>query len=157
VTDPAAALAMTGATTLVAAMATSAWQTVRTRTAALFRRRGDSECDVQAALDRSAARLEEADGADGVRDSQVARWREEFVDLLRQCPETEESLRSLIAEVQPQLPPTRQQWVQNVTARDGGSAFGALGPGSSVNVHYHTRAGHQPPAPPADPGTGGTS
>lgn len=42
-TDPMSVLAMTGATTIVAAMATSMWESARGGVAALFRRRGDDE------------------------------------------------------------------------------------------------------------------
>lgn len=139
--DPVAALAMTGATTIVAAMATSAWQLARTRTAALFARRGESPREIETQLDRSAARVDAA-GADGeaVRSGQVARWRDDLADLLRDHPDAEEELQALIGEVQPQLPPQQHQWIQNVSARTGGTAFGALGPGSSVHVHYHSGA-----------------
>src|ERR1700755_625755 len=106
---------MTGASTLVAAMATGAYESARARTAALFRRRGDCEPDVRAALDRSAARLAEAGPADGVRDGQIARWQEDLLDLLRQCPDTEADLRSLISEVRRQLPPERVSWVQQIS------------------------------------------
>jgi len=136
-----ATLAMTGATTVVAAMATSAWEAVRTRTAALFHRRGDSQPDVEAQLERSAARVAGAEGGTAVHDGEVARWRADLVDLLREHPDTEAELRSLIAEVQRELPPAGGYWVQQVTARDGGSAYGALGPGSSVHVHHHTGTG----------------
>ncbi|SEG95210.1 hypothetical protein SAMN05216223_13265 [Actinacidiphila yanglinensis] len=152
--DPLTALAMTGATTLVASMATSAWQSARSRTAALFHRGGEDERLVGTRLDRSAARVEGAAETDGVRDGQIGRWRDDFEDLLRDHPEAEGELRGLIQEIQRQLPPVRQQWVQHITARDGGSAYGAQGPGSSVNVHHHADSGHQLPLPhggPADP------
>lgn len=166
--DPMTALAMTGATTLVAAMATSAWQTARARTVALFHRRGDSPHDIEAQLDRSAARVADADRTDGsdgtdgsdrtdgVRDGQIARWRDDLVDLLRDQPDTEHGLRLLINEIHQQLPPVQQRWVQHITAHDGGSAYGALGPGSSVNVHHHTGPGHQPPTPSPGQATGET-
>jgi hypothetical protein len=157
--DPVTALAMTGATTLVAAMATSAWESARSRAVALFGRRGDSERDTRARLDRSAARVRAAepdDSADAVRTNQIARWQDDLFDLLSDRPETEGELRALIDDIQQQFPPVQQQWIQHVTARDGGSAFGALGPDSSVNVHYHTSDGELPTTPPAGPGAGGT-
>ncbi|MEV0664666.1 hypothetical protein ACIBI3_31875 [Actinomadura luteofluorescens] len=153
--DPVTALAMTGATTLVAAMATSAWQSARARTAALFHRRGDSPRDVEAQLDRSAARVTDAGGDDGTRDGQITRWRDDLEDLLRAHPDTEGGLRVLINEIHQQLPQEQQQWVQHIIARDGGSAFGALGPGSSINVHYHTGSGHQSYTPPPEQGAEG--
>ncbi|MFE4335630.1 hypothetical protein ACFRQM_41460 [Streptomyces sp. NPDC056831] len=151
--DPVTALAMTGATTLVAAMATSAWQTTRTRVAALFHRRGDSQRDVEAQLDRSLARFEGAEGTEAVHDAEIRRWRDDLVDLLRDHPDAENGLRALIEEIQPRLPTARQRWVQHVVAHDGGSAYGALGPNSSVNVHHHVGSGYQPPASPPEPAT----
>ncbi|MGW2377398.1 hypothetical protein [Kitasatospora sp. NPDC001683] len=145
--DPVVALAMSGATTLVAAMATTAWEGARARAVALFHRRGDSRRDVEAQLERSAGRVELTGEADPVREGEIVRWRNDLVDLLRDQPDTEDGLRELIDEVRPLLPTAQQQWAQHVVARDGGSAFGALGPGSSVNVHYHAGPGHQPPAP----------
>ncbi|MGK4585927.1 hypothetical protein [Kitasatospora sp. HPMI-4] len=144
--EPLVSLAMTGATTVVAAMATSAWESARARTAALFHRRGDSRQDVEAQLERSAARITSAGEAAAVREGEIARWQADLVDLLRELPDTEDGLLALIRELQQQLPPVRQQWVQHVTARDGGSAYGALGPGSSVHVHHHTG-----PAPTDEP------
>ncbi|MBC3840964.1 hypothetical protein GXW82_13870 [Streptacidiphilus sp. 4-A2] len=144
--DPVIELAMTGATTLVAAMATSAWEGARARAVALFQRRGDSRHEVEAQLERSAARVEGAQEAAPASEGEIARWRNDLVDLLRERTDTQDGLRELIHEVAPLLPVVRQHWAQHVVARDGGSAFGALGPGSSVNVHYHAGPGQQPPA-----------
>src|SRR5918997_4998081 len=134
--DPLTALAMTGATTIVAAMATSAWELARSKAAAIFRRRG-GEGDAEAGLQRSAARVSEATDPDAVRRDQVTRWREDLVDLLREHPDAQDELRALIDEVGRRIPPAQQQWVQHITAHSGGTAFGALGHGSSVNVHHH--------------------
>jgi hypothetical protein len=154
-------LALTGATTLVAAMATSAWATARAKAVALFRRGGPAGHGMADQLDRSAARLAAADDdAPAVRDGQIARWREELTDLLREHPGIEAELRSLIEEVDRRLPAATREWVQHVTAHAGGSAFGAQGPGAAVVVHYHAGSGAPPPAttpgpdPDAAPGPG---
>ncbi|MFS8477990.1 MAG: hypothetical protein FWJ93_03290 [Micromonosporaceae bacterium] len=133
--DPLATLAMTGATTLVAAMATSAWDFARSRVAALLGRHGDG--DVEARLQRSADRVSAASEPETVRREQVTRWRDDLVDVLREHPDAQDELRALIAELRTRIPQPAQQWMQQVTAHAGGSAFGALGPGSSVHVHYH--------------------
>lgn len=134
--DPATDLAMVAATTVVAAAATSAWQTVRERTVALFRGRGRSPEDIEAQLERSAARMEGAEEVAPVRARQIERWREDFEDLLREYPAAEEDVRVVIRDVRQQLPPVREQRIQHITASGGGPAFGAQGPGSSVHVHH---------------------
>ena len=134
--DPLTALAMTGATTIVAAMATSAWELARAKAAAIFRRRGTG--DAEAGLERSADRVGQATDPDAVRQEQVTRWRDDLIDLLREHPEAQTELRALIEEVGQRIPPVQQQWAQHITAHSGGTAFGAMGPGSRVNVHHHS-------------------
>lgn len=155
--DPVATLAMTGATTIVAAMVTSTWQAARERTVALFRRRGDASRDIQVQLDRSAARVEGAQQDDAVRQAQVSRWRDDLEDLIRDHPGAQDELLALVEGIQQELPSDRQQWVQQVTAHAGGTAFGALGPGSGIHVHYHSAAGSALPASAGDAGTEATT
>ncbi|MFE5191924.1 hypothetical protein [Streptomyces sp. NPDC056628] len=151
------ALAMTGATTVVAAMSTSAWEAVRARIAALFHQGGDSQSTVEAQLDRSAARVTSAGECAEARDGETTRWCNDLLDLLRERPEVAGDIQALIDEVQPQLPSAQQQWIQHVTARDGGMAVGAQGPGSSIHVHHYAASGQvQPPTPTPDPGVSDT-
>ncbi|MFD0568903.1 hypothetical protein ACFQ0T_05945 [Kitasatospora gansuensis] len=84
---------MTAATTsLVGAMTTSAWQTLRGRVAALFGR--DREADVTAELETIREEVE-ADGDDAAARVWVRR-------ALRENPELEAMLRQLLTEGQPQ-------------------------------------------------------
>ncbi|HVV19949.1 MAG TPA: hypothetical protein VHF06_10970 [Pseudonocardiaceae bacterium] len=148
-TDPATSLAMTAATTIVAAMATAMWQATKAKVAHLFHRHGGAEQDIEVRLDRSASRVVEAAADPGAtRDAQVTRWREDIEDLVHANPAAAADLRTLIAEIRQQLPQVEQRWIQHVEAHDGGLAVGAQGPGSSVVIHQHT-----PPHTGPDEGT----
>lgn len=132
---------MVAATTIVAAMATSAWEATRAGVARVFRRADGAESgletgDIEVRLERSAARIADAADPDNVRQAQIVRWREDLEDLTHDHPDAEADLRTLVEAIRQQLPPVQQQWVQRIEARDGGFAVGAQGPGSSVIVHY---------------------
>lgn len=148
--DPDMTLAMTAATTIVAAMATSVWQTAKSGIANLFRRHGAAQHEIEARLDSSAARVRDAAAPEVVRDAQITRWREDIEDLVRDHPHVEDELRTLVNEIRPQLPPVRQRWIQHIEARDGGLAVGAQGPGSRVVVHRYASAEQEPVSAPAE-------
>ncbi|CAM5280389.1 hypothetical protein SAVIM338S_00128 [Streptomyces avidinii] len=145
--DPMTVLAMTGATTVVAAMATSTWEATRERVVELFHRRGDERSTtVQAQLDGDAELIAgESEDSDGVREDLVRPWARRIGALLREHPETAEELRALIQEAS--VLPASQEWSQHITAHAGGAAFGAQGPGSSVHVHHSRPAAAEPPTP----------
>ncbi|MFJ6793861.1 hypothetical protein [Streptomyces sp. NPDC091268] len=135
-TDPMSALVMTGATTIVAAMATSAWESARGRVVQVFRQRGDDGVGaIETQLDADARLVAEEEDADGTRQDLVRPWARRLAALLREHPQAAEELRRAVEEVAAALPRTGQQWTQNVTAHGGGTAFGAQGPGSSVHIH----------------------
>jgi hypothetical protein len=144
------ALALTGGTTLVAAMATDAWQTTRARVARLFRH-GEStqRSAVEAQLTNSNTLVMEAEDTERARMGLVPLWQLQLEALLRQYPEAEGELRSLIAEVRGALPEAQQSWAQNITARDHGHAYGAQG--GNVNVYHASPGQVQPTGPAMDP------
>ncbi|MET9296476.1 hypothetical protein [Streptomyces sp. NPDC003077] len=146
--DPMTVLAMTGATTVVAAMATSAWEGTRHRVVELFRRRdAERTAALEAQLDGDAELvLDEGAEADGVREDLARLWARRIAALLRDHPEAAADLRSLVAETAAALPPAAQTWTQHITAHTGGTAFGAQGPGSSVHVHPYPPAAGDVPA-----------
>jgi hypothetical protein len=143
------ALALTGGTTVVAAMATDGWQAVRVRIARLFRR-GDPahRSAIDAQLANSNTLVAQAEDADRARTGLAALWQLQLEALLRECPDAEEELRALIAEVSDALPQAQQSWVQNITARDHSHAYGAQH--GSVNI-YHAIPGQAQPKGAADP------
>lgn len=114
------ALALTGATTVVAAMATEAWQATRTRTARLFHRQGRAASAVEAQLDGDAELVGSEDDPDGARRDLVGPWKRRFAALLRELPESEADLRALIDDVKRDLPVTQRVWLQGNTAGDHG-------------------------------------
>jgi hypothetical protein len=142
-------LALTGGTTLVAAMATDAWQAARTRIARLFRH-GDpaQQSAIEAQLMNSNTLVVQAEDADRARRGLVALWQLQLEAFLRQHPDAEGELRNLIAEVRGALPKAQQSWVQNITARDHGHAYGAQH--GNVNVYQADPGQVQPPRPAID-------
>jgi hypothetical protein len=144
--EEVAALAMTGATTVVAAMATDGWSTARARMAGLFRRADDVQrAALEGQLDVHAALVASSDDAEAARQDLVPVWRLQLAALLRQHPDAAEELQLLVREIQEQLPSAQQVWQQRQTniARDHGQVFASLG----GNVIVHHGPAKPPPAP----------
>lgn len=114
------ALALTGATTVVAAMATDAWQAARTGTARLFHRRGGTLSAIEAQLDGDAEVVDRDEYADAARGDLVGAWKRRLIALLREFPEAGADLQALIEQVGGELPPAQRSWVQNNLATDHG-------------------------------------
>lgn len=132
--DAVTVLAMTGATTIVAAFATSAYQTARSGVLRLFRLDGEKgQAAVAAELDGHAALVERADDADAARRGLAAAWQVRLADLLRQHPDALSELRALIDSIGARLPQAEQAWVQTNIAKGGGQVFAAQG--GNVIVH----------------------
>jgi hypothetical protein len=110
-------LALTGATTLVAAMATDAWRTTRTGAARLFHRRGRALSAIEVQLDGDAELVEQDDDA---RQDLVGPWRRRLIALLHEFPEAEAELTALIDQVRRELPPAQRDWVQTNLATGHG-------------------------------------
>lgn len=146
------ALALTGATTVVAAMATEAWQATRTRTARLFHRQGRAASAVEAQLDGDAELVRSEDDPDGARRDLVGPWKRRFAALLRELPESEADLRALIDDVSGELPVTRRVWLQNNTADDHG-VVNAVQHGNQYTFYMDAPA----PGRPAQDGSGAGS
>jgi dsRNA-specific ribonuclease len=128
-------LATSGATTLIGAAATDAWQQARAGFARLLGR-GDADKQALAArrLDALTAAVSEAAEPDKVREQMLPVWQTRLTDLLEEDPAAADLLRALRDELQERLPAPQQQWVQNVTA----SAPGAVAQGVVFgNIHNH--------------------
>jgi hypothetical protein len=135
-----AALAGTSATTLVAAMTTDAWQSVRSGVARLFGRANDSrQKAVESQLDSNAELLAQVDDPERARQNLVGLWQLELERLLSEHPDAASELQALMAQARKQLPPAQQTWIQTIVAR-GGLSFGVQG----GNVFFHGPA-WQPP------------
>jgi hypothetical protein len=128
------ALALTGATTVVAAMATNAWQAARAGTARLFRHDGPARQEAAAAqLEADAALVARAGNAERARRGLIPRWQLELEELLRDHGDAAGEVQALVREVRSLLPRAQQSWVQNNIARDHGQVFAAMG--GNVIVH----------------------
>jgi hypothetical protein len=138
-----AALASSGATTLVGAMVSDAWAQVRDRVAGYFAGRGGADPEAEpaalageldAARDELAAARQQAD-AEAAADIE-AEWRARLRRLLRSDPEAANGLRALLAELEPlaaaAAPPAVHNEVHNSIA--GGTQHGPV-------VQAHTISG----------------
>jgi hypothetical protein len=140
-------LALAGATTVAAAMATDAWHTARAGTARLFHRGAqERKKAIEDQLEANAMLVARAPDADRARLGLVALWQLELEQFLRDHPDTASELEALVDQVQAALPETQKTWVQTNIARDNGQVFASQG--GNVIVH------HVPPelTPPPTPG-----
>ncbi|MFJ8842019.1 hypothetical protein ACIRFF_03840 [Streptomyces cyaneofuscatus] len=137
--DPISELAMTGATAVVAAMATGAWEGTREAAVRLFRRRGErTASSIDEQLDSTAARVARAPDAMVARERIIPLWQGEFEDLLRRHPEAAEELVELIDRVRSEVPRPEQAGVQHIAAHGNGHAYGAQH--GNIVIHHHPAA-----------------
>lgn len=114
-------LAMTGAATIVAAMATDAWSTARECVVELFHRRSpDQRGELEVQLDANAALVSASGDADRARTALLGLWQLQLEGLLDRRPEIVEELTALTTRIQTLLPVAGQQFVQHNSARDHG-------------------------------------
>jgi hypothetical protein len=114
-------LALAGATTIVAAMATDTWSAARDRAANLFRRSGcDRTAEIEAQLDVTAGLVVRARDAERARAALTGFWQLELEEFLSCHPDAADELGTLIAQVHAELPTAQRQRVQHNTARDHG-------------------------------------
>ncbi|GLX48965.1 hypothetical protein Shyhy01_19150 [Streptomyces hygroscopicus subsp. hygroscopicus] len=132
----AEALAMTGASTLVAAMATDAWHTGRGGFARLFRRGGNGLREIESQLDNDAV-LVSGDDAASARAELIGPWRLRLLRLLRDHPDAAPELTELIDRIRERLPEDGRRWTQDVRAYDR-SVVNAVQGGNQYN-HYMDR------------------
>ncbi|MEU6665671.1 hypothetical protein [Streptomyces sp. NPDC046727] len=134
------ALAMSGATTIVAAMATDAWETVRDHVSAFLHRRGpEPRAAVVARLESSAVQVAQSRDADRARQVVCGQWQLELENFLMAHPEAVEELRAQLDTMRAALPKAQQQWVQNVTANDH-ATVNALQNGTQNNYYMDSSA-----------------
>lgn len=138
-----AALAGAGATSLVGAMATDAWQVTRERIARLFRHGDQADrAGVVALLDADAETLAQAGAGDmdELRAELETAWQRRLKRLLAAHPAIEVELRELVRGIE--ALGGGSVWVQRNVARDHATQFAVQG----GNVVYH-----QAPEPPDEP------
>jgi hypothetical protein len=150
--DPLTDLAQIGATTIVAAMATSAWQATCAGAARLFRRRGAAGQEAAVShLHSGAALVTRASDGERARLSLVPQWQLQLEELLQEHPDAADELNELITQTRSALPQDQRTWIQNIKATDHGHAYGVQN--GSLHVHHAGTSGV--PAPPLpSPGAG---
>lgn len=129
----AEALALTGASTLVAAMATDTWHAGRVGFARLFHRRGQGLPQIESQLDGDAALVAGEDAA-AAREALLGPWRLRLLGLLRDHPDAAPELTALIEQIRERLPEDGRRWTQDVRAYDR-SVVNAVQGGNQFN-HY---------------------
>ncbi|MFJ8844194.1 hypothetical protein ACIRFF_14975 [Streptomyces cyaneofuscatus] len=95
-----AALAASGATTLVGLMVTDGWAQARARFARLL---GNEQDDAEAELERSRAALISAGGGSTAREEAERFWRDRIATLLDAAPGAAQELRGALAETAPRV------------------------------------------------------
>jgi hypothetical protein len=148
--DPVVDLAMTGASTIVAAMATSAWKAARDGVVRLFRGRSDDLPAIEARLDDDAAVVERDEDTVGARADLAGAWKRQLAKMLNEHPEAAGDLRALVEQVSKLLPQARPGSVQTNIARDGGTVIAAQN--GNVFAHHVSSAARRPPEPGEHPG-----
>jgi hypothetical protein len=134
-----AAVVEAGATVVVAAMATSGWQATRSGVVGLFGRRGPArQAAIGVELDAHAVLVSQADNPDEVRQGLPTVWRLELAALLRQHPEANDQLRTLVVRVWEALPTTQQTWVRTNIARNPATQYTAPPPGGQIRQEKHS-------------------
>ncbi|GAA4727166.1 hypothetical protein [Phytohabitans rumicis] len=143
-----AALAASGGTALVGAMATDAWTVTRAGVSRLLKHVGPGRRDaIEAQLDANVALVERAHDPEQARQALAPVWQLQLTQLLEEHPELETALVDLTTAIQAALPAQHQQWVQTNIARDNSRLFAVQG----GNVFYHEApppAGQERPSSP---------
>ncbi|MFJ3698680.1 hypothetical protein ACIPW9_31950 [Streptomyces sp. NPDC090052] len=142
VEDELATLAAAGATTLVTAMTTDLWQTVRDGVADLFHRSGRRRREIATRLDSHAALVEGAAAPDVARQALLGSWEMELQALLRSEPSCREPLARLVEAVRRTMPDNHREAAhahleQTNTAHGSGTVFAVQG--GDQPVHWPGR------------------
>ena len=127
-------LAMTGATTLVAALATQTWESARDGLVKVFKGTSADTDKLARRANRDRAALAELDPAQAQErtDELAIEWRGRLRDVLEEHPEVRAELAAWAEWVRTELPAPATSNVQNNKARDKATIF-AVQHGSQTN------------------------
>ncbi|UQX03396.1 hypothetical protein [Streptomyces sp. RerS4] len=144
-----AALAMAGATTIVAAMATDAWTTVRDGFLAVIRRGGpELHAGIEARLDDAAVLVMPGQDPEPARRLLIRQWQLELERFLAAYPDAAEELEAQTDRMRAAVAAAPQRQNQYNNAHDHG-VVNAVQNGNQNN--FHMDSGPRLPAPPAGP------
>jgi hypothetical protein len=138
-TEALSGLAAAGGAALVAAMATDAWQTTRTRFAALLNRDGRRRVEDQMDQQADAVTGTAENARDEARAALVPAWRLQLATFLQEHPEAAQELQEAIAEVRARLPQRHRHLHLEVSA--GRDAYTAT---HDMTVTHHYERGDRP-------------
>jgi hypothetical protein len=136
--DSLMALASLAGNTVVAAAVTDAWNTTRHGVVRLFGRGGARQAALaERRLEETRGQLTAVSGAEleQARAVLAERWATRLADLMEEDPDTESELRTLVEQIQAQLPvglPSAASHSaaagrdMNLNASDGGVAAGVI-------------------------------
>ena len=149
------ALAALAGKTVVAAATTDAWEAVRHKFARLLGR-GDPKQErlAEGRLEETHKLLTEPEGADleQARVAQAQRWAGRLADLLEEDPGVEADLRTLVEEIQAQLPAGVVSAADHAVAAGRDVTITASGGGTAAGVIHGNVTPPNPPGPgPAPP------
>ena len=131
-----AALASSGATTLVGLMASDAWAQVSRRLAAFFGRSGDDGAEEELRLSQEELLAASADDDEGAVADVEAVWRARMRQLLRADPSAAAELRALLDELAPAAAAPEVAVTNSVT---GGVQHGPVIQGQNFsNLTFHS-------------------
>ncbi|WP_146229103.1 hypothetical protein [Streptomyces sp. NWU339] len=143
-----AALAMSGATTIVAAMATDAWAAVRDGFLAVVRRRSpELHAGIEAQLDDGAALVVPGQGAEAARRLLIRQWQLELERFLAVYPDAAEELAAQTDRMRAALAAAQQHNLHNNA--HGHGTVNAVQDGNQYN--FSMDSGPRLPVPPAGP------
>jgi len=96
-------------------------------------------------LGEAATQVAQANSNDQerIRQELLAAWQVRLQDLLEEYPDTRDELRALTEEVQAQLPPAQQTWIQQNLARDQAVVYGVQG--GNQYIQYYGAPGPTEP------------
>ncbi len=149
------ALALLAGRTVVAAVATDAWQACKRGFARLLGRGDPKQTQVaERRLEETREQLSRAEGTDleKARTESAAQWATRLEDLLEENPGAEADLRALVQQIQAELPAGMVSAADHAVAAGHDVTISASGGGVAAGVIH----GNVTPPDPTGPGPAGS-
>jgi hypothetical protein len=141
-------LLMLAGRTIVAAVATDAWDVCKRGFARLLGRGDPKKERLQEQRLEETRQLLVGTGSEQARDAQAVAWKTRLEDLIADNPDAEAELRALVQEIQAQLPDGTVSAADHAVAAGRDVNISASGSGIAAGVIH----GNVAPANPTEPG-----
>jgi hypothetical protein len=141
-------LLMLAGRTIVAAVATDAWDVCKRGFARLLGRGDPKKERLQEQRLEETRQLLAGTGSEQARDAQAVAWKTRLEDLIADNPDAEAELRALVQEIQAQLPDGTVSAADHAVAAGRDVNISASGSGIAAGVIH----GNVAPANPTEPG-----